>query len=281
MNLLDVLSHEADMGLLRRIALVLELVDRKTIVRLANLFDVVLEATVGEERRGLCLRSGRTGQSARPLGNVGEELGRLEGIGLLLQELIVEGGKARLLRLLRHSACGQRVLTALLGSGLGGSPNTRKLASSSSKSGEIGLLSGELRALLLCGDILCVLIAGVQKVRVGLVVGEVLLVGKICLSRIRAVSAKGTGGDGLPGQVRLLLLVLELLSRERLPIHVPHKGRHVLVGVEATKIGRASTGGSQASGGTKKRLRRIRASGNLIDTLLLRRIDGGNKVAWV
>ena len=96
--LLDLLRQQTDLGAV--VALVVVAVDRLAVVRLADRLDVLFQPFVGQEAARLRRGRGRTGERARALGDIREELRRLERIRLLLQELVVEGGVLRLLRLL-------------------------------------------------------------------------------------------------------------------------------------------------------------------------------------
>ena len=96
--LLHVLRDQADLR--ARVALVAVGVDRLLVERLTDLLDVFLEPLVGEEAARLRRGRGRARQRAGALRDVREELGRLERIGLLLQELVVESLILRLLGLL-------------------------------------------------------------------------------------------------------------------------------------------------------------------------------------
>ena len=100
MILRDFLRDEADLR--AGVALVVVAVNVLAVVGLADLLDVLLQALVREEAAA-ALRgagSGVAGQRARAGRNVRQELSNLEGIRLLLLELVVEGLKARLTRLL-------------------------------------------------------------------------------------------------------------------------------------------------------------------------------------
>ena len=109
--LLDLLRHQADLG--AGVALVVVAVDRLAVVRLADVLDVLLQPPVGEEAAGLRGGGRRAGERAGAFGDVREELRRLERIRLLLQELVVEGGVLRLLRLLLRLASGELRLRTL------------------------------------------------------------------------------------------------------------------------------------------------------------------------
>ena len=109
--LLDLLRQQTDLGAV--VALVVVAVDRLAVVRLADRLDVLFQPFVGEEAARLRRGRGRTGKRARSFGDIREELRRLERIRLLLQELVVEGGVLRLLRLLLRLASGELRLRAL------------------------------------------------------------------------------------------------------------------------------------------------------------------------
>ena len=100
MILRDFLRDEADLR--AGVALVVVAVNVLAVVGLADLLDVLLQALVREEAAA-ALRGAGSGvarQRARAGRNVRQELSNLEGIRLLLLELVVEGLKARLTRLL-------------------------------------------------------------------------------------------------------------------------------------------------------------------------------------
>ena len=98
MILLDVLGHEADLR--RVITLVVVLVDRLAIERLADRRNILLEAAIREQTARLVGRCGRSGQCASAFRDAGKELRNLERIGLLLEELVVERRETGLLRCL-------------------------------------------------------------------------------------------------------------------------------------------------------------------------------------
>ena len=91
MLLFDFLSHQADVRLLFRVALILEFVNRLPVVRLTNLANVVLQAAVGEHRRRLRRGGRRSRQCARAHCDIRKELCNLERVALLLKKLVIHG----------------------------------------------------------------------------------------------------------------------------------------------------------------------------------------------
>ena len=122
---LNVLRHQTDLSAV--VAVVFEAVDGQTVVGLTDLLSVVLQAFVGEERGRLGRRGGRTRQRASAHRDVREELSRLEGVALLLQELLVFGSEVSLFCLLADSASRQKSLTALNARLLSASAKPRQL----------------------------------------------------------------------------------------------------------------------------------------------------------
>ena len=150
MMLLDILRNEADL-LRTLVALVAEFDDLLTVVGPADVFDVFLKPLVRKERRGLRSGRGRAGQCARALGNVGQELRRLERIRLLLEELVVERRLPRLLRLLLQRAGANLCLSTLKRSGLCARTQITELRALLKHQLVICLLLGKIDALLLLG----------------------------------------------------------------------------------------------------------------------------------
>ena len=98
------LRNKADLSRFVLIVLVVVAIDRLAIEQLTDRLDVFLQASVRtEESAALRLGRGVARQSTSSLGNVCQELGRLEGIALLLLELLILGGILGLLCLLRQS----------------------------------------------------------------------------------------------------------------------------------------------------------------------------------
>ena len=105
--LLDLIGHEANMGVAFRVTLVFEGVDWQSVVRLADLFDVVLQTAIREEGTLLGRCGGRARKRASPHGDVCQELRDLEWVAHLLLELIDQSIFASLLCLLHLRACAQ------------------------------------------------------------------------------------------------------------------------------------------------------------------------------
>ena len=105
--LLNLISHEADMGLVMFITLVLESVNRQAVVCLANLLDVVLQAAIRKDLGGLRGCRGRSRQRAKSHSNIGQELRHLEWVALLLLELVDQSVNASLRGLLHLRTCAQ------------------------------------------------------------------------------------------------------------------------------------------------------------------------------
>ena len=108
--LLDLLGQKADLSAV--FAIIAVAIDRLAIVGLTDGPDVLLQAFVGAEAAGGGAGRGRARKRARALRDVRQELGDLERIALLLQELIIHGGLASLLRLLLDLTGGKLRLSA-------------------------------------------------------------------------------------------------------------------------------------------------------------------------
>src|ERR1043166_8952121 len=81
LNLLGAQAHARG-----RIALVAEGDDILAVEGLADRTDILLQALVGEQAARLRGGGGRARKRSRSLGDVGQELRRLERVGLLLEE---------------------------------------------------------------------------------------------------------------------------------------------------------------------------------------------------
>jgi hypothetical protein len=207
--LLDLLRQQAD--LIGLVALVAVAVDRLPVVGLTDGADVFLQPLIGKDGAGGRLGVALSRQGTGALRDVGEDLRGLERVGLLLLELIVEGGVLRLLGLLLHAARLELRLRALQGRRL----RARRQASLSASLGlalsellvanpgqsaggllqsrPVSLVSGQVHALLLLGRAEGGVEALAGDVRVDVGVGEVLLLLQICRSDTRPVTAKRAG----------------------------------------------------------------------------------------
>ena len=150
MLLFNILRDKAD--LLMLLAFVIVRIYLLAVESFADGFDVFFEPFVGKEATGLAGGGSRTRQRASSFGDVRQELRRLERVGLLLEELVVQRGLTGLLRLLRGLTGGKLGLRALQSSALSSSAKTGKsLRSTSAHAVKLlpqrSLLLGRARAL--------------------------------------------------------------------------------------------------------------------------------------
>ena len=126
----NILRHQTDLGATVIIIAVLIRIDFLAVMCTTNVFNVCFQPAVGEETATARRCSSRSRQSPSAFGNVCQKLGDLERITLLLQVLIVTGGKIRLCCLLFQTTCANLCLRPLQCRCLRPSANTSQLISS-------------------------------------------------------------------------------------------------------------------------------------------------------
>ena len=272
----DFLRDEADLR--AGVALVVVAVDILAVVGLADLLDVFLEALVREEAAAP-LRVGRrgvAGQRARAGRDVREELSNLEGIRLLLLELVVEGLKASLRRLLLGLTGSELRLSTSEASRLSAGPELAKLRTSLTEALEVRLLRREADALLLASR--------GQRLIVGLLVDRVhglsraqsLLPREVCRNNARAVAAEGARRLGVH-QVGTLRGLLLLQGLQRRGGHGLRVGVVVLPHVQGAGVRTARARSRQAR---RRAVIGLRGTGHcvrVLDARLLRLRQGRNE----
>ena len=190
MILRDFLRDEADLR--AGVALVVVAVDVLAVVCLADLLDVLLQALVREEAAA-ALRGAGSGvarQRARAGRNVRQELSNLEGIRLLLLELVVEGLKASLRRLLLGLTGSELRLRTGKASRLRARSELTKLRARLTEALEVRLLRGKAHALLLLGGGHSLVVALLVDRGHSLSGAKFLLPGEVGRDKAGAISAE-------------------------------------------------------------------------------------------
>ena len=175
MLLFDILSHKTNLSAV--IPLIFKFINWLTIKGLTNDFLVIFKPLVRKERSRLCGCRCRSTECACTLGNIGQELGCLEWISLLLQELIVKRRQASLFGLLLCLTCRQLSLRAREASCLCTSTQIAQLRSCLCKASQIGLLGRQINTLLLlcCGK--GRIVSSIKFICQSLLVSHILLIG--------------------------------------------------------------------------------------------------------
>ena len=149
LNLLHLVSHEANVGLFGVVAFILEAIDRQAVVRLADPLDVFLQTAVREERRRLRRGRGRSRQRASAHGDVRKELSHLERVALFLHELVDQRGLPGLFGLLLQCTSVDLCLGTLKACLLRRDAKIGQLATALQIARQIGLRGPQRDALLL------------------------------------------------------------------------------------------------------------------------------------
>ena len=122
---LNILRHNTHMGFI--VAVIFKSVDRQTVIRVADTLGIMLKTFVREQPAGLLCGRRRARQRTCTHRNVRQELGDLERIPTLLQELLVLSRKIGLLGLLLDLTSLKLGLCTLDASSLCRSAKTRNL----------------------------------------------------------------------------------------------------------------------------------------------------------
>ena len=239
-------------------------------------------ATSRQKRARLRRVRSRSRQSACALGDIRHELRRLERVGLLLQELVVESRILRLLGLLLQGARTELRLRPLkrrrlrartearqglgrarthavntlaergqlrAGAGaLGVSllPNTGELPGRLLQGGAVGLLRRQVDALLLLRRRQGLSVAGVEQVGVDISVSQLLLLREVSGGYAATVATKSPRLDSTTKLTRHGLLVILIQERSLGADHRPQVGAHELADLlTANLLGVDGTGSSQ------------------------------------
>ena len=202
------LSDNADLGLLVRVVLEVVAIDLLPVKKLTDRLDVLFQSSVRtEEPTALLLGCGVARQRTSAFSDVRQELGGLEGIALLLLELLIFGSIFSLLCLLRQSASGNLSLRACQSSVLRRTAKVAKLLTARQLTRQISSNNALLTHSSLDRCVVATLIDGCDS----LPHGKVLLALQLSALQSRTITAKSTALDGLRLLIRKLhpLLLLE------------------------------------------------------------------------